>query len=342
MFDMSKVVTSITEVPETWIYQHFYKKAAAMRENRSDTINQPFDGRIIKMRSLQNRDTNPSLCFYYKKGKYLWKDFSSGSGGDAIKFVETHFSKYYSSAVELITHEYGKYLDSGGSFQEPVDIEVVENKFSIKQETWSTDYLAFWSQFRISKETLSNFNVVPVSRYSITRIVKGKDENSVEFTGTYYAYLSNEYGVAQIYRPNTNILKPASGPKYITVEPRYMLGRDQLAFKHKTCIIVSGLKDLMAIYELGLSAEYVAGRSESALLLPEEMEFLKSKYDHILTFMDNDKAGIKSMLRYETIYKLPYIRVVDLDNDLAKNNKIHDLNYLKGKYSLLINKKIQL
>lgn len=332
MYDLSLVHTDIKDVPIEWVYRHFYKEISKVRQINRSEINQRFDGRIIKVRSLESNDSNPSLCFYYKDGKYKWYDHSQGVGGDSIQFVAYHTSKYRGVAGQIIIDAYNHFIQNDGKFMSPCDIKVKINKFITEPKRWSVESLMYWRQYKITQSILDKFNVKPLNTYKIQQFEGEKQVNELSFVGDYYAFICNSSGVYQIYRPNDR-----EGVKYLSVDPTYMIGEDQLQFKHPTCIIVSGLKDLMAMYSLGLDIEYVAGPSENIVIPHEKMDFLKSRYRHVITMMDNDKAGFLSMMRYEKLYSLPKV-VIKLEKDHADNVRKHKSEFLMTYYPFQINK----
>lgn len=328
-FEIKNVIADISKVPVDWIYKHFYRNFS-QDEKCKNIISQPFDGRIIKVRSLTARDTNPSLCFYYKEGKYKWKDFSTGNGGDVIDFVMCLYNKYKTQAEEIIIDAYEQFLENGGIQVDSPKVNKVYTEYIINITRHNPISLEFWHKFGIRLETLNKFNVRKIDNYTIRKdgII------SYSYSGLNFGYYNTGQSPYQIYNP-TNI----NSAKYITLDSKYVIGSSQLKYKSDTCIIVSGLKDLMAIDELELDAEYVAPSSETSLLSPETIDMLRSHYPNILCMFDNDVAGLKAMRRYTVLYDIPYIRI-NLAKDLAENAKFHKRDFLKTLYAFEINKKI--
>ncbi len=326
VFNMNNLKIDISDIPESWIYKYYSEK-----HNR--TIRQPFDGRIIKIKSFSNRDSDPSLCIYYNenKGKYFWKDHSSGASGDVINFVSNLISKTYSVTLQTIIKDYERFIDEGGNLDEydDSDIKVGDNsRFEAVIKAYKVKELDFWRQWKISNTTLSKFNVIPLDYYILHKnefSIKNKDE-------LMFGFYCRNHELYQIYQPGKK-------PKYLNTKVNYLIGRDQLRFQNDTCIIVSGLKDLMALYMLGLKIEIVAPRSENTLIKSDDIEFLKSRYKYVITMFDNDEPGIKAMKRYQNVYNIPYIHI-NLEQDLAKNSKRYNFDFLINHYTIYINKKI--
>lgn len=336
LYDISKMASSVDDVPAAWIYKNYYA-ILGMDKARNDPtfvpeINQPFDGRTIKVRSIANRDSNPSLCFYFKNGKYLWYDYSDMKGGDAPFFVAYNLSTLPKSQVDqIIMNDYETWLKEGGNDEE-FENEIIHTKPKFHEviDTISGTELDFWRSSKINYETLVDYQVKRLKSYTIV-----KDGKSTTFHGFYFGYYSNEYGLYQIYNPHTS--KGRYGFKYLNVNTDYLIGSDQLTFKPSICAIVSGLKDLMAIKTLDLKMDFVANRSESYLLPADKIEWLKTRYPIVISMLDNDRTGINAMRLYEKVYRIPSVRI-DLEKDLAKNNEMRNRDELIRTYAHAINK----
>lgn len=333
-FKICDIVSDINQVPESWIYKYYYELYFNINTSQKRYINQPFDGRIIKVQSFKNRDSDPSLCFYYKNDHYLWYDFSYGQGGDCVQFVATIYSKTREVSKLKIMTEYEQFLQNGGEYNN-INVPYIQKckpKFIAERKCFELYDLNYWADIGVDIEALNYFNIRRLSKYDIVR-------NTIfnTFTGFNFGFYTNEGKLYQIYQPH-------SKPKYINVDTSYLIGRDQLKFESDTCIIISGLKDIIAITAIDLDAEYVSGSSESTLISADDMKFLRSKYKNILCMLDNDSAGIKAMMKYKAVYNIPYVKV-NLQKDLADNNKYYLPNadgkqWLQKCYSFHIDKKI--
>lgn len=323
-YNMSTLKTNVRDIPEAWIYRFYAEKSGR-------SIVQPFDGRIIKIRSFVNRDTEPSLCIYYneKINRYLWHDHSSGKGGTAIDFVADYLSKTYSTTIDIIMSDYEKFIEEGGNLDEydNAHIESETTTFKACPRKFTLNDVDFWRQFKISPNTLTKYNVQPLKEYTI---FKG-DTNVGRFTNYAFGFYSDKHGLYQIYQPETPKMK------YLNTKKDYLIGSDQLKFESNVCIITSGLKDLMALMSVELNVEAVAPKSENTYIKYDAIDFLKSKYKHVITMLDNDEPGIKAMKTYQKIYDIPYIHI-NLSQDLAKNNQKNVINFLKLHYTHYIDK----
>src|ERR1700749_3672243 len=146
---LKNIIVDIDEVPESWIYKHYYYQLSTEEDPLKKQIYQPFDGRSIRVKSLSNRDSNPSLFFFYKNGHYNWRDFSQGEGGNAVKFVSHHNACSENSAKLTIMTEYENFLNNGGEFETcPINNEVIEKPiFEPVVKKFSNFSLDDWALF---------------------------------------------------------------------------------------------------------------------------------------------------------------------------------------------------
>lgn len=323
---------------EAWIYKHFYNEFYKSKKGVTSIIQQPFDGRTIKVRSLQNPDTNPSLCFYFKSGKYLWKDFSGEGGGDAVDFVAHHIGKYRGPAIERINLEFERFLETGSDWEfSAADEEPIQNNTTITAETdmMSDKSLEYWNSYKISKELLEEYQVKSLRQYIVAK--HGVSPSVWTNTGYYlYGYYSKDKGLYQIYQPYHETYK------YITVRSDYVMGLDQLKYESQILVIVSGLKDLMAFKATctNLKFDAIAPSSESCMLRKDFINYMKTRYKYILTILDNDPTGMKYMLAYRTMYNIPLVNI-GLGKDLAANNRKYARDYLSMWYANAIDKALR-
>jgi hypothetical protein len=325
---MSKIGDlNINDIPEGWIYDFFCRKYGA-----KDI--QPFDGRSFRIRSFWTEDKTPSLFFFYRDGKYWFKDFSSGIGGGSIHFVKTlEKLDNYRKAVQLIKESYKAYKWEGNSYSESRIVAPVNGirggRYVPRLTNWSTEHINFWKQYKIGEETLNKYNVGCISGYTYYP----PQGSPLSFMTTLAFIFNNKDGPYQMYIPNRS-------PKYITLNRNYYPGQDQLDYTKPSLCIMSGLKDIMAFDTYNLDVSLIAGRSESELIDEDTMCELLIKYKRIFAIGDYDETGIRMMESYERLYAI-YPVLLPIEKDVADNNRYHELEYMKSKYILAMNNKIK-
>jgi hypothetical protein len=284
-------------------------------------VTEPFDGTTIKVTSIFNpSERTPSLCLFYSEtvSDYLFKDFSSGLGGDGVKLVELFYGLDTNSAIERIKRDFENEVD--------VFVEIGETSTSkryivseYKLRTFEDHDLDYWNKFGISKDTLEKYNVQAISEYMMSK----KDGNhSIKFAGPFlYGYFKQDGTLYKIYQPLNN------ERKFIKVD-EYLQGSEQIG-NSKNLIITSSLKDIMTLSELFPDLDYIAPDSENTFIDENIMNTFLNKYEKIGVYFDSDKAGVCSMLNYQSRYNLPYI-FFNLSKDPSDGVKMY------GKTTMLI------
>lgn len=230
------------------------------------------------------KDKNPSFGIYYSKraNKLLFKDHGTGECGNVIKFVQlytgiTDYNKILENIVEKLKITNDTKFVSSKHY-----ISTTETVIGVVRQDFTQIDINYWSQFHISLQTLKKFNVSSIKYYLCNGIVKGiyKNENPM------YAY--KVYNNFKIYRPLADkYTKWRNNLKEIDIQ-----GYKQLPKTGDICIITKSLKDVMCLYEMGISA--VSPSSESTFIPNKALQDILSRFKRVLILFDRDVAGVKN------------------------------------------------
>jgi hypothetical protein len=229
-------------------------------------------------------DKNPSFGIFRsrKSGKLLFKDHGNGECGDVIKFVElyTGLTNYNDILNRIVTD---MSITNNTKLKSIKQYESKDTVIGVVRQDWTDVDKQYWSQFGITKETLTKFNVFSIKYYLCDGIVKGiyKNENPM------YAY--KVYDHFKIYRPLAD--KYTKWRNNLT--PYDIQGYEQLPKKGDLLIITKSLKDVMCLYEMGYTA--ISPSSESTFLTSDVIDDLKLRFKRILICFDRDISGVKNM-----------------------------------------------
>lgn len=306
MFSSKVFVGDVFSIPPHWIFQHYLGL-------------EKLKGQSIKIKSLFNpEDKTPSMFIYVDKGKYRFKDFSTGTSGSAVDLMQLIWKTEIFETAERIRSDYHAFLESGKIPSSIEHIALVTWKvghFEIRK--WTTDDAKFWTAFNIGSDMLYNHRVYPLEFYYMTKTKQeGMLMEQFKNMGPHiYGFFDGANQLYKIYQPFSK------NAKYIKVKD-YVQGIDQLKGNDNLCLI-SSLKDMMAMKSLiKIEADYLAPDSENTFFTVKQIEEWKLKYKAIITFMDSDQAGIKSMKHYREAHGLPLV-YVPLENDPALILKVH-------------------
>lgn len=229
------------------------------------------------------KDKNPSFgCFYSGTTKQLmFKDHGTGDCGNVIKFVSlltglTNYSDILNNIVNKLKITNNTQLVSSKQY-----IPSTETVIGVVRQDFTLTDINYWSQFNISIDTLKKFGVSSIKYYLCNGIVKGiyKDTNPM------YAY--KVYNHFKIYRPLAD--KYTKWRNNLTEND--IQGFKQLPKTGDVLIITKSMKDVMCLYEMGISA--ISPSSESTFIPNKVLEQLKKRFKRIIILFDRDEAGVK-------------------------------------------------
>ena len=184
-------------------------------------------------------------------------------------------------------------------------------EIKIDARSWNRSDRAYWyNKYRITLNTLKFYNVYPVHRAHLSN---GYDKFKTVFSYERNQELSYAYLVGYYSEDEENsrviegikLYKPfdTSKNKWMSnLCSKHVFGYEQLPAKGDILIITKALKDVMALYEIGIWA--VAFQSEAVNPDEDIMESLKSRFDRIYFLYDLDLTGIKNSIKYAEMFKV--------------------------------------
>jgi hypothetical protein len=334
VINFSKVPVQLSDIPDQWIYKHYLK----------DRIREPLDGRRIRMPSKFADETTPSMFLYVKNGKYHWKDFCSGKGGNAVELVKELLEMYsgegipYASVAKEIRKAYRDWQNQYGVYEE-LDIESTYSNEEFKCDFRLAEYqdwdINYWSKYGVNLDLLKTYNVYPLQWYQLSTVMNGsmfKTYKKISIRNC-YGFFNDKVELLKIYNPYSLDFK------HITIK-NDLLGRDQLENNHKVCVICSSMKDMLTLKGTGVAVDVVAPISENSYIDPKDIDYLKEIYEHVLTLFDNDRAGILSMIKYKKLFDLDYVHIPNYKDIAEFRECTQDFIYVKHEIAQRINAKI--
>lgn len=288
MINTKSLVVNVSSVPSYWAFQYYLKL--------SETLN----GQDLKIRSIWNpTERTPSMCIYVDKQKqcYMYKDFSTGKGGNKINLLRDMFDLNYSEAVERLINDYNHYVKKHGTAKLEFKPQSKWEIEFVKTRPWNQSDAQYWLQFRIGSSMLNEYNVRPIDYYNLVKEEDGKIQKKTIRGKHMYGYYNKHNEVFKIYQPFRDQFKFYKVGSYIQ-------GIDQLKYNQPYLVICSSLKDAMCLKGFGYNLEVIAPDSENTMIKPYIIENLKEKYEKIITLFDNDEAGKKAIDAYAKAYDI--------------------------------------
>jgi len=311
---MIRTKLNIESVPSNWIFEHYCN------------LNEKLYGQDVKILSLfNNKDSVPSMVIYLKENKYLFKDFSSGKGGDGLRLVmalNPSLSKI--QTIRKIVNAY-----ENGNIGEQKEIKAVE-KFKLsshEKRNWNVYDAKYWLKYNIDSDILSDYNVIPLKSYTLSKNENNKIFDIKKEKGYIYGYFKKDGTLYKVYEPNCK-------NKFFTAAS-YIQGTEQLEYKSKNLVICSSLKDMMSLTSFKLDLETVAPTSENTMISKSHLSSYFLKYDNIFTLFDNDQAGQRAAMKYSDLYGIETI-YINLSKDLSDSISDYGIKTVKNYIKPLI------
>jgi DNA primase len=309
MLKSNPMIFFVSDVPSAWIFEHYLN------------LGESLTGQSVKISSIFNAEKTPSMIIYYDNDNnyYMFKDFSSSNGGDGTELVSKMYGVTRKEAKDKIINDYIEYRKSGKGedvfVARPMTSGAKYKVIGYEVRGWANTDAIYWKKYGIGSDLLNKYNVKPISSYTMQKTeTSGAQESfTVEQLNT-YGYFNEQMELCKIYQPSKTT------KKFIKVKD-YIQGSDQLSGA-KYLVVCSSLKDVMTLVAMGFkNLDAIAPDSENSMLSKEYMDEMKSKYEKVVTLFDDDAAGIKSMMKYEEDFGVPYVRL-QMSKDLS--DSVHE------------------
>ena len=266
----------------------------------------PISNKLI-VSPLRN-DHRPTAHFYRNsKGDLIFHDFGTGFHGNFIDVVKELYNCNYVDAIHIIAEDF--HLIEKRSTERPeVKIKVSDVILEEKEDTsiqiqakdFSPSELKWWASFGVHEETLKKFKVFSCDSFFLNGHYGGcSSEHSYVFG--YYGGHKDGNELWRLYFPQKRTYR------FLSNWSKNMLqGSRQLPTTGDILVITKALKDVMCLYELGVSA--IAPCSEVLFITDAQLDRLKSRFKKIILCYDNDKTGISFMRKIKKAHpELNYI-----------------------------------
>ncbi len=228
-------------------------------------------------------DKTPSFTIYSHRndGKLMWKDFSTGEGGDVFSFVK---KKLNLLSTRDVTYAISRDFSLNKSYPAPIKPPTPKGmggklEITVTRKAFTKADLAFWEQFGIKEDTLKQYNVSALKAFQVNTV------NQDVATQDNPIYAWKVFNHFKIYRPlAAKELKWRNSLQLFDIQ-----GFEQLNEQGDLLIITKSLKDVMLLRELGYDA--IAPPCETSQIPEVIINNLKTRFKRIVIFYDNDKAG---------------------------------------------------
>ena len=303
---------------------------ARVEEVISDFIALKKTGANFKGLSPFTNEKTPS--FIVSPSKQIWKDFSSGKGGNVIAFLMEHEQFNYPESVRYLANKYNiEVIETTDKFENVEERNARESLFiinSFAQEYFQNilskedivkDYLI---NRGLSASTIDNFNIgfSPDFKNSFynksiengftrdylidTGLVIANEDNYVDrFRGRIMFPIKSISGRilgfgGRIINSNKKLAKYINSPEskiYNKSKTLYGIYESkQFIVKDDVCYLVEGYMDVVQLHEHGIKNVLA---SSGTSLTKDQIILIKRLTSNIVILFDGDQAGLSASLR---------------------------------------------
>ncbi|HRX64174.1 MAG TPA: DNA primase [Candidatus Absconditabacterales bacterium] len=279
---------------------------------------------------FQNEKT-PS--FMVSPQKQIFKDFSSGVGGNVITFVMEYEKIDFMDAVRLIAEEQrldiSEFLKNADKSREFADEKekvkrmhkLTQSFFvdNLKKNDKAMNYLL--EDRKLDKKIISQFGIgyAPDSHYDLIQNLKSKGFNEQDLVQSslakkgqtdYFGFFRNRI-TFPIFDTRNNIvgfsarvLDPKDQPKYLNSSEHAAFEKSKILYGlnfarsevkvHDMLILVEGQMDVIALARLGLP---IGVATCGTAVTEQHMKLIKRYTENVYILFDNDEAGKNATIR---------------------------------------------
>lgn len=238
-------------------------------------------------------DNHFTVSFYKSKSNILYlHDFATNEHINCFQAVMKKFGVNFYEALDIIAKDFGLIEGSNDLKIKPLNIqplkETESSRIQVQIKNYSNEELEWWKQFGISVKTLKKFHVFSIEYVFLNGELKFSSSKQCPIYGYYFGKDKNGIEKWKIYFP----LK-AEYRFLNNLSKKVLQGYHQLPKTGELLVITKSMKDLMAMYEFGISA--VSPNSETLFIDDKKLEEFKNRFKHILVLYDQDKPGKHNM-----------------------------------------------
>ena len=317
------------------------------RVTEKDIMEHYYNERIIDKkpiyRNLMRNDTKGTCYFNWYNGTYYLIDRARGMNAnfDCYDLVKYLYNCDYATCLRHINFDLGLGLEDkeissnpGRKTKRKKYKKVYYKKkinYQIRARKWNRYDVQYWEQFGITIDTLIKYNVVPVKSYKddVGASFKFKIRYKYTESDPCYAFVfdGKKSIRVKLYRPFSSDNKWKSNTSVGDIFGLKNL--NDITDHTAPLYIVSGLKDLMCMSEMGFYA--IAPQSESTTIDINIIRNLRKNFKKIIILYDNDDTGVRMSLEHSNLYSSAYKILPKMNGlkDIAEFVQYYNKDYTK-------------
>ena len=277
----------------------------------------PIKKGLFRSPSIIRSDTNPTCSFYKNKNNVLmYKDFA-GPTFDFIGCVMHLFNCNYYNALRIIAHDFN-IIPMSDVPKNPPKIPYTQtilektsrSQIEVELKEFSEKELKWWEGFGVSKNTLKKFQVYSIKSIFLNGIYFTSSSESSPIYGYYGGTTSEGIELWRLYMPTKRNYRFLSNWSQEMIQ-----GSKQLPKSGEFVVITKSMKDVMSLYEFGITA--IAPNSENLFLTELQYNKIKSRFNKVYLLYDRDLPGVKSANKIRKKFKEVQVLLMPKTKDFS-------------------------
>jgi hypothetical protein len=246
------------------------------------------------------REKHNSCGFYVSpKGKLIYKDIARNEKLDCFDFVQKLYGLTFQQAIERVAMDFGLIDGKPHETAKKVMHDLKDFDKTVKKETrinfkagkWTTENLAYWNNYSITKEELKENNIYPIEKLFINGAHIRNLDNEIRYALT---LMHEGEMLTKLYIPESK-----NDFKWVTNIPTAVpFGMDTLNLKSDFVFVAKSQKCRIVLKKF--LPNVIAIQSEQPAAISKSVHSrLQFDYDRIYLGADNDDTGKKFMAEME-------------------------------------------
>ena len=288
-------------------------ETARLEEVIGEYVTLKKSGANYKGLSPFSQERTPS--FMVSPVKQIWKDFSSGKGGNVIAFLMEHEHFTYPEAIRYLAKKYNIEIEETEETPEEKQIkDTKESMFLVAQyaagffekNLWETELgksigLTYFKERGFKDETIKKFALDFLEKTGL--VIVNEDRQIDRFRGRVLFPIRSMSGRVQgfggrILSQNAKTAKYLNSPESeIYNKSKVLYGiyeSKQSIAQNDVCYLVEGYTDVIQMHQSGITN--VVSSSGTALTV-DQIRMINRLTSNIVVLFDGDAAGLRASLR---------------------------------------------
>lgn len=259
------------------------------------------------------KDKRPSCHVTMWEGDLLYKDFGE-RGYRVFDYIARKFDTDFNGALSIINRDFNLSLGSGTNGE--AKFVVQETSFTVDQferqptiidvnpRRWTDADRRYWAQYDIPPMLLKYHRIYSIDAYRIDS--RYQDNVSYRVGPDQLAYTFDYYWYDGTFRRKLYFPQTKGKFRFISnVNNTIVQGWTLLPKNGSDILIVTkSYKDILTFNLLGYWA--IAPNSEHSFIPDDVMEKLKTRFNNIYVWFDNDEGGITGGADFAEKFELPF------------------------------------